>query len=635
MVQDGRLVWINWEQFFDSLVSEVGAESMSTTTAKHSNPGNLSQEDADGEVTPTADTPEQDMSSGRSRQQRSGRSAVVEVIISRKDINRTTFDAMAQSKTSAFQTRAKMLITIFEVEGSQTYYSLTFTNTDSSPTRYPLSRKSVARTQLVEAAERQSYSGSNPASSAGGSEVSISSPSLDSVALSPSAVSLSSSPFPPLGPPATTALKSAPSVLQKIMVLKDALIDSTEVPVLAMWKDGSVTYPNRAARKLFRRSNDLDDYVDGPHLLPAWQIFSDDFSTELDTSEFPISVLLRTEEPFRSRKIGMYDSDGNKRVFDCFGELIRDEVTDEVLAGVVTCRDVTNVTQLITRIKEEDEERFKILCDAMPQLVWTTTAEGFHDFYNGRWYDYTGLTHEESLGEGWMKAFHPEDLASSKGLWDHCLRTGEPYVTEYRCLSKEGEWKWFIGRALPLRNKETGQIEKWFGTCTDANEILESRHEAKRTRQQLLSVIAHAQVTVFQVDLQRQITMLEGALIEDAPIGHGYGPRWYLGQNVYQVFDILGAREPGEVGPQKFLEPIETIITGQPTEDLQEHAIGKFANLVTQGTCIVAMRMLTVWQTGGSIGRVSSRSLARQIEKANSKMATSRASLVSSWTSPS
>lgn len=567
MVHDGRPVWIDWEQFFDSLLLEASHER-TKTAARHNHRGLQTE---DGNITPTVES----STTKKLIPKNPGQDAVVEVIISRKDINRTSFDSTVHSKTSAFQSRAKMLVTIFEVEGYQTYFSLTFTNTDSdtTQTKYPISRKSIARTHLMEAAERQSFSGSYPSSAAASD---ISSPPLHSLAMSPSAVSLSSSPFPPLGPPARNPLNSAPSLLQKIVVMKDALIDDTEMPIFGMWKDGSVTYPNKAARRLLDQTSDLENVVDGLDLISRWHIYDEDFTIRLDVSEYPISVLLRTETPFTGRRIGMYDADGNKRVYDALGELIRDDVTGEVLAGIVQCRDVTNMTQLISRIKEEDEERFRIICDAMPQLVWTTTADGYHDFYNSRWYEYTGLTEEESRGLGWMKAFHPEDLQDSAVQWEHCLRTGEPYVTEYRCRNKDGEWKWFIGRALPLRSKETGEIEKWFGTCTDANEILESRHEAKRTRQQLLSVIAHAQVTVFQVDLQRKITMLEGALKEEAPAARERSPRWYIGQDVYQVFNTLSHKEAHvSSSRQKFLEPIETIITGQPTEDLQEHVIGE------------------------------------------------------------
>ena len=65
--------------------------------------------------------------------------------------------------------------------------------------------------------------------------------------------------------------------------------------------------------------------------------------------------------------------------------------------------------------------------------------------------------------------------------WLHSLRTGEPYSTEYRCKSKDGEWRWMLGRALPMKNKQTDKIEKWFGTCTDIHEAVESRFEATRT----------------------------------------------------------------------------------------------------------------------------------------------------------
>ena len=157
------------------------------------------------------------------------------------------------------------------------------------------------------------------------------------------------------------------------------------------------------------------------------------------------------------------NQDGQRKVYDVLGEAIRDESTGEFLAGVITCRDVTKITEEMDQIKAEDEERFKLICDSMPQLVWTATADGEHDFFNDRWYSYTGLTRKESMGSGWRIPFHPEDLAETDRRWKHSLGTGDPYVTEYRCRSKDGQWRWFLGRALPLKNKQTGRVEKWFG----------------------------------------------------------------------------------------------------------------------------------------------------------------------------
>jgi PAS domain S-box-containing protein len=560
MVQDGRPVWINWERFLDSLVSEK--------TNLQRGEENQSVSDKDPDAPETANTPGapepqtvqgSDHGSKAPAIEHPGNTAVVEVIISRKDIRKSSSNSKVQMKTAASQRRAKMIITIFEVENHQAYFTLTFTNTDSDSqsTLYPISRHSVTRTSLMETAK--------------GASISSSDTSLDSLldAVSPSAVSMSTNPFPPHGPPVEGPVSGVPSILQKIIVMKDALIDHTETPIVAMWKDGSAMFPNQAARKLFDQQSDLDGSVNGFELLGGWKLWNEDFTAQLELSGFPMSVLLRTETPFTGRRVGIYDSDGNKRVLEAEGELIRDELSGEVLAGVVTFRDVTKIAQMITRIKEEDEERFKTMCDAMPQLVFTTTPEGHLEFYNKRWYEYTGLTVAASVGEGWMRAVHPEDVEESNRLFQHSLRTGEPFMTEYRCQSKEGEWKWFITRALPLRSKENGEILKWYGTCTDANEHILSRHEAKRTRQQLLTVIAHARVTIFQVDIHRRITMLEGALIEDALGAHD----WYIGQDVHHVFSQLTS-EAEHQQRRKFLEPIDTIIAGHQDITVQVDEIG-------------------------------------------------------------
>ena len=181
-------------------------------------------------------------------------------------------------------------------------------------------------------------------------------------------------------------------------------------------------------------------------------------------------MLIKTQTPFSSRKIGICDpeTDG-KLVLDCLGEAIRDQNTGEFLAGMVTCRDITQMTNQINEIKEKEEQKFQLICNSMPQMIWTATPEGMHDWFSQKWYDYTGLTEEESLGMGWQLPFHPEDMVETGRRWQHSLKTGAPYSTEYRCRSKEGEWRWMLGRALPLRNTQTGVIEKWFGSFFGVN----------------------------------------------------------------------------------------------------------------------------------------------------------------------
>lgn len=142
--------------------------------------------------------------------------------------------------------------------------------------------------------------------------------------------------------------------------------------------------------------------------------------------------------------------------------------------------------ELEEKIKERTGElenivqEFKFVTDFMPQMVWATQPDGYHDFYNKQWYNYTGLSFEETKGKGWNEVVHPEDQQRAWQIWSHSLKTGEPYEVEYRFKRYDGEYRWFLGRALPLKD-ENGEIVKWFGTCTDihdqklVNEILEQK----------------------------------------------------------------------------------------------------------------------------------------------------------------
>lgn len=129
---------------------------------------------------------------------------------------------------------------------------------------------------------------------------------------------------------------------------------------------------------------------------------------------------------------------------------------------------------------ERSAEEFRFVADFMPQMVWTTRPDGYHDYFNKRWYDFTGSGFDDAKGEGWNPVLHPDDRQRAFKAWKHSLDTGQPYEIEYRFKAYDGSYRWFLGRALPLRD-ETGNILKWFGTCTDIhdqkmmNDILEAR----------------------------------------------------------------------------------------------------------------------------------------------------------------
>ena len=132
----------------------------------------------------------------------------------------------------------------------------------------------------------------------------------------------------------------------------------------------------------------------------------------------------------------------------------------------------------------QDDVHYRILAEAIPQIVWTANPDGWLDYYNQRWFDYTGLTLEQTRGWGWEPVLHPDDLQNCVQRWTHACATGEPYETEYRFKrAADGKYRWHLGRALPVRDAD-GAIVKWFGTCTDihdqkeAAEVLRGQRDA-------------------------------------------------------------------------------------------------------------------------------------------------------------
>jgi PAS domain S-box-containing protein len=129
-------------------------------------------------------------------------------------------------------------------------------------------------------------------------------------------------------------------------------------------------------------------------------------------------------------------------------------------------------------VRRRAEVQFGTLAETMPQLVWSTTEDGYHDYYNSRWYEFTGMPREGSQGWNWKNFLHPDDYDRAVATWQRSLQSGEPYTIEYRFKeSATGRYRWFLGRALPLRD-ERQRIIRWFGTCTDIDDT--KRAEADR-----------------------------------------------------------------------------------------------------------------------------------------------------------
>lgn len=126
----------------------------------------------------------------------------------------------------------------------------------------------------------------------------------------------------------------------------------------------------------------------------------------------------------------------------------------------------------------ESETRLRLFLQAVPHLVWTANGDGYIDWYNDRWCDYTGQTPDEALGWGWQTVHHPDDLPDVMGCWAHSLATGEPFAMEFRLLGKDGVYRWFLTRSVPERRN--GVVVRWYGSCT---EIDAQKRDSERSSQ--------------------------------------------------------------------------------------------------------------------------------------------------------
>jgi PAS domain S-box-containing protein len=210
-----------------------------------------------------------------------------------------------------------------------------------------------------------------------------------------------------------------------------------------------------------------------------------------------------------------------RRIYDyIFVPVLNAHGEVEAVAG--TTRDITDLKRAEEAAKHS-EEQFRSLTEALPQLIWTANTDGYCDFFNRQWYDYTGSTPDESYGSGWVQYIHPTHRDELYRKWQHSLRTGEQVVAEFELKAKDGAYQWFYVLGKPIIDK-SGKIVRWVGALTniEGQKAVEGRLEhlvTERTKElqrsnEDLQQFAH----VASHDLKepvRKIRLFTGRLIQE------------------------------------------------------------------------------------------------------------------------
>ena len=167
---------------------------------------------------------------------------------------------------------------------------------------------------------------------------------------------------------------------------------------------------------------------------------------------------------------GLFFGHSTPGVFTDRGERIARAIAAQAATGIASGR-------LLQRVSRS-EQQFRDMANSINQMVWVTRPDGYHEYFNQRWYIYTGVAEGTTDGEVWNALFHPDDQARAWAAWRRSLETGEPYEIEYRLRRADGVYRWTLGRADCVRDS-SGAITKWYGTCTDIQDLVDARHKAE------------------------------------------------------------------------------------------------------------------------------------------------------------
>lgn len=195
-----------------------------------------------------------------------------------------------------------------------------------------------------------------------------------------------------------------------------------------------------------------------------------------------IAATLKKGKEFES-EYRTIDKEGNIRWVIARGQVERDARNVPIhFPGVMI--DISSRKHAEEKLKDS-EERLRFMADTMPQLVWITRPDGYHEYYNRHWYEFTGTQEGETDGARWNNLFHKDDQDMARKVWQKSLKTGEPYEIKYRLYhAGSSSYRWVIGRALPYKN-DKGDIVKWYGTCTDIDDSIKEIEKRKKLEEQL------------------------------------------------------------------------------------------------------------------------------------------------------
>jgi PAS domain S-box-containing protein len=229
----------------------------------------------------------------------------------------------------------------------------------------------------------------------------------------------------------------------------------------------------------------------------SWQGW-DEQGHALNPDEWPMSRVTRGER-VQNQELRARRCDTQLEFLANYnGSAIYDD-DGKIALSFITIQDITERRKAESAVRES-EERFRTLANSIPQLAWMAGADGFLHWYNQRWHDYTGTTAEQMEGCGWQSVHDPALLPAVLGSWRDAIARAEPFEMEFPLRGADGTFRNFLTRGQPMKDSD-GRLVRWFGTCTDVDQLKRIEQSLRVTQARLESTLEASSVGTWTWDL--------------------------------------------------------------------------------------------------------------------------------------
>ncbi len=257
---------------------------------------------------------------------------------------------------------------------------------------------------------------------------------------------------------------AAETALRKSEATLRAVLDAMPVGVIVADQQGHILRDNVANRELWGvppETTNWEQYAD-------WVGWFADSGQRIQAEEWAMARALLKGETVRDELVecARFDT-GERRYYLNNAAPIRDD-DGRIVGGVVAELDVTE-RRAVQAALTASEARFRALAEVTPSLLYEADAQGSIVYVNSRFAEYTGLTADDLLQRGWQAAIHAEDRPYAAEAWASAVQAGLPFESEYRVRGRDGAFRWFLARAVPVRGADD-RVARWVGVCTDIDD---------------------------------------------------------------------------------------------------------------------------------------------------------------------